>query len=45
MPELPPAVVHVAQNQAAFQADSDIYGDFLETLFRIQALYGPFNRA
>jgi hypothetical protein len=39
MPELLPAVEHVAHNQAAFDADESIYGNFLEMLKQIQALY------
>src|SRR5882724_2375449 len=35
MPELLPAVEHVAQNQAAFHADESIYGSFLEMLKQI----------
>jgi hypothetical protein len=39
MPELLPAVEHVAHNQAAFDADESIYGNFLEILKQIQTLY------
>jgi hypothetical protein len=39
MPELLPAVEYVAHNQAAFDADEDIYGSFLDMLRQIQALY------
>lgn len=44
MVELMPAVRHVAQNQSLFHADENIYGDFLEKLKRIEALY-PHRRA
>jgi hypothetical protein len=43
--ELLPAVEHVARNQAVFEAESSIYGDFLEKLSRIQALYAPYSTA
>ena len=43
MPELLPAVEHLARNQAVFEAESSIYGDFLEKLSRIQALYAPYS--
>lgn len=39
MPELLLAVEHVGRNQASFNADESIYGNFLETLKRIQELY------
>jgi hypothetical protein len=39
MPELFPAVRHVAQNQSAYNADEDIYGNFTEKLKSIEALY------
>ena len=39
MPELLPAVEHVARNQSAFKAEESIYGNFLELLKRIHALY------
>lgn len=39
MPELISAVEHVANNQDAFNADQEIYGDFLKTLARIKELY------
>lgn len=40
MPELLPALRHVAQNQAIYGADKDIYGSFQEKLGRIEILYG-----
>jgi len=39
MPELIPAVEHIAHNQATFDADESIYGNFLETLKQIRVLY------
>ena len=42
MPELLPSVEYVARNQGLFNADESIYGNFLEKLSRIQALYAPF---
>jgi hypothetical protein len=39
MPELIPAVEHIAHNQATFDADEKIYGNFLETLKQIQVLF------
>ena len=39
MPELVSALKHVAHNQAEFQADENIYGNFLKKLERIEALY------
>ena len=39
MPELIPAVEHIARNQATFNADESIYGNFLETLKQVQVLY------
>ena len=45
MPELLPAVEHVPRNQAVFNAESSIYGDVLEKLSRIQALYAPYRTA
>jgi hypothetical protein len=39
MPELLPAIEHVARNQSLFRANESIYGNFLELLTRIQALY------
>ena len=38
MPELIPAVEHIAHNQATFDADESIYGNFLETLKQIRVL-------
>jgi hypothetical protein len=38
MPELLETVEHVARNQSAFDADMDIYGDFLDLFARIRAL-------
>jgi hypothetical protein len=43
MPALLPAVEYVARNQAEFEADKSIYGDFLETLKRIQALHAAHD--
>ena len=42
MPELLPAVEYVARNQSLFDADESIYGNFLEKLSRVQALYAPY---
>ena len=39
MPELIPAVEHIAHHQATFDADESIYGNFLETLKQIRVLY------
>ncbi len=39
MPELLPAVEHVAQNQSLFGADENIYGNFLDILRRIHVLH------
>ena|SRR5579883_1539711 len=39
MPDLFPAIEHVAHNQSAYDADVEIYGHFLDTLKRIQDLY------
>jgi hypothetical protein len=39
MPELLPAIEHVAGNQALYEADESIYGNFLEKLARIKALF------
>jgi len=39
MPDLFPALHHVAQNQASIEASENIYGKFSETLARIQTLY------
>lgn len=38
MPELVETVEHVARNQSAFDADKDIYGDFLDLAAQICAL-------
>ncbi len=38
MPALLETVEHVARNQSAFDADMDIYGDFLELSARIHGL-------
>lgn len=45
MPELLPAVEYVARNQSLFDAQESIYGNFLETLARIQTLYAPYDRS
>lgn len=42
MPDLLPAVEYVARSQALFKADESIYGNFLEKLSRIHALYAPY---
>jgi hypothetical protein len=39
MPELLPAIRHVGQNQASFDADENIYGRFREKLGRIETIY------
>jgi hypothetical protein len=39
MPDLLPAVRHVAMNQASFDANERTYGSFQEKLGRIEALY------
>jgi hypothetical protein len=39
MPELPPAIRHVGQNQTSFDADEEVYGKFKEKLDQIEALY------
>jgi hypothetical protein len=39
MPQLLPAVRHVAMNRAAFEASEDVYGSFPEMLRRIEDLY------
>jgi hypothetical protein len=39
MPELLPTIEHVARNQAVFEADEHIYGNFLEQWKRIQQLF------
>jgi len=39
MDELMPAIIHVSRNQAAYDADIDIYGDFQEKGRRIAELY------
>jgi len=44
MPELLPAVEHVARNQAQYEADESIYGNFLEKLAQIQTLYAAHLR-
>jgi hypothetical protein len=38
MPEVLETVEHVARNQSAFDADMEIYGDFLDLFARIRAL-------
>jgi hypothetical protein len=43
MPELLPAVEYVARNQSLFNADENIYGNFLERLSRIQTLFAPYG--
>ena len=44
MPELLPAVHHVAVNQASFKAEESIYGSFREKLERIETLYEALGR-
>lgn len=39
MPQLLPAIRHVAANQASYDANESIYGSFPEKLKRIEALY------
>jgi hypothetical protein len=43
MPHLLPTVEYVARNQTAFDADEEIYGNFLEKLSRIQTLYAAIR--
>lgn len=38
MPELFPTVEYVARNQARYEAEEGVYGNFLEKLARIQTL-------
>jgi hypothetical protein len=45
LPELLETVDYVAKNQVAFDADLDIYGDFLEVAKRIYALSAPGGAA
>src|SRR5579862_2904571 len=42
MPDLLPALEYVAQNQSLFEADESIYGNFVEKLSRIKALYARY---
>jgi UDP:flavonoid glycosyltransferase YjiC (YdhE family) len=44
MPELLPTVEYVANHQAEFEADENIYGSFPEIFKQIQALYGTLGR-
>lgn len=44
MPELLPTAEYVAKNQAKFEADEHIYGNFMKKLARIQELYSAYNR-
>ena len=39
MPDLLPALRHIAENQASFHADEAIYGSFREKLEQIESLY------
>lgn len=39
MPELLSAAEHIAKNQAKFEADERIYGNFMQKLVHIQCLY------
>ena len=43
MPQLLPAVRHVAANQASFDANESFYGSFQEKLARIEALNEAFG--
>lgn len=38
MPELLPAIEHVARNQVLYEAEESMYGNFLEKLAQIQTL-------
>lgn len=40
MPALMPAIHYVATQQTLYQADEDIYGNFLDKLAQIHTLYG-----
>jgi hypothetical protein len=44
MPELLPSVEHVARNQALYEAEESIYGNFLEKLAQIQALSAAHSK-
>jgi hypothetical protein len=44
MPQLLPAVGHVAMNQASFDAAESIYGNFREKFERIEALYDTLRQ-
>ena len=43
LPELLPALEYVAENQAQFDADRNIYGDFREKLARIRTLSASYG--
>lgn len=43
MPELLPAAEYVAKNQAKFEADEHIYGNFMKKLAHIQELYSAIK--
>lgn len=43
MEEILPVVAHLANNQSAFQADPDIYGDFSEKGRIIEELWGNYQ--
>ncbi len=45
MSQLLPAVRHVAANQASFDANESIYGNFVEKLRRIEALSETLGHA
>jgi len=45
MPQLLPAVRHVAMNQSAFEASEEICGSFQEKLKRIEGLYETLSRS
>ena len=45
MPELLPAVRHIALNQASYDASESIYGSFPEKLKRIEALYDTLGHS
>ena len=43
MSDLLPAAEYVARNQKLFDAEESIYGNFLEKLSHIQAVYAPYS--
>jgi hypothetical protein len=44
MPQLLPAIRHVAANQASYNANESIYGSFAAKFRRIEALYGALGQ-